>query len=215
MCAEAGVTQGGGGGRLLVTLLDWVLGDGAVPPPATGDRVRWALTFRDADHVPPPICQSSTVVAVPRGVPVAAHGSTGHVWPTRLVGPGWEASWWAPQPYDGPVRVTGALFVDTSGTRDRAVTGTITEAHVISEELDGGHVVAGSVQLRPVTTTSRWLDRGPEPVLRDLPPAGSGTLVDGHRYVFLGNDHVEPSPPHRRETGVLVTLALDGVAGRP
>ncbi|SDP33709.1 hypothetical protein SAMN05660199_03654 [Klenkia soli] len=189
--------------ELLVVVPSWVLGDGAVPPPARGDQVVYRLAFHERDPA---------AGADPTVQELHAHGNTwaepwnrrkpdgttGPAWPTRLDAVDWRAHWSAPREVHGAVDLVGVLVVDPLLRLERAVSGTVVDVHVISEEVEADApgtlrgTVPGSLRLRAVDSSPRWFDDGP---LRTPPTPGWHPTAE-----------LRPRGRHRRESGALVTL---------
>lgn len=192
--------------HLMVVIPSWVLGDGAVEPPACGDRVSYHLAFHEHDPTGglDPTAQQLAVQAESYAEPRQRRDHTGvtrPTWPTTLQGRGWTGHWSAPRELHGAQHVTGTLMVDPMLSSQPATRGTVTDLHIISVEMDAREhntprgTVAGSYRLRPTWRAPRWLDRG---------PTKAATRTGWHSYSEL-----EPDDRYRYETGILATLHLE------
>lgn len=187
--------------------------DGQIPPPVVGDVGVFPLLFREAGpEADGPDATTTTVQAraEPVGDGVPTRGAMmwdGTVrddpphWPIRLHGNGWTATWLAPRPVIGEVRLHGTLVGDFAFMTDSRVRGRVTRIRVVTETFVGPdrERVPGLQILRDVDVSPVGFDQGL------VAPAPGRT----------GWCSPVPADPRVAETGVLLDLDLDDVPPLP
>lgn len=198
---------------LLVLVGTLPIEDGQTPPPVVGEVGHYPLLFRETDPEAGPDATTTTVQAraepIGDGLPSlggmswdgTVHDEPPH-WPTRLHGNGWTASWSAPRPVVGEVRLHGTLVGDFAFMTGSRVRGRVTRARVVTETFTGPdrRRVPALQELREVETSPTRFDHGL-------------VLVPDVRRP--GRRRLAPGDPRVVETGVLLDLDLDNVPPLP
>jgi hypothetical protein len=191
--------------RVLVTAL--AIEDGQTPPPEVGQERLWTLEFFEAEgDAPDTTVTSVEALAEPEAPPMepgpcemGERPGERTVWPTRLTGFDWSATWWARRPVTGRVALRGRLTNDLHGYLGvtAGVRGRVTRVQVVVETYrpgPGRHRIAHLQRTREMDVAPRWFDNGLVP---DLP---AGPVPSGW-YPMKS-----PDVPYTAETGVLIDL---------
>lgn len=201
--------------HLLIMVSSLAIEDGQTPPPARGEVGCYPLLFREVDSGEPGTGVTSFQARAEPLYDGSPLGTVHHrgggsreetTWPTVLHGDGWSASWSAPRPVIGQVRLSGVLLNDLAVGVHAGVRGRVTRVQVVTETIDPDQrtwrPIPGGQRLRDVELAPRWFDHGPYAPL-DVPTAGP------HPAARV------PGVPYATETGVLVDLDLDHVPPLP
>lgn len=203
--------------HLLILVASLPIEDGQTPPPVVGEIGQFLLSFVEARGNEPDATVSIIRARAeplgdgsPRGPGKRWDGTPRErppVWPTVLHGDGWSATWSAPRPVIGQVRLRGTLTCDLMVGVRTGVRGLITRARVVTETIDTTdpdhskwRPIPSEQRLREVAVGPRWFDHGLVPPPH-APASGWYAPV--------------PADPYMREVGVLVDLDVDNVPPLP
>lgn len=191
--------------RVPVFVPDVLIADAAVPLPALGQKVSYALEFVEtAGEGGPDFTVAAEAYAMPDDdtylllEPAESGPAAGPArYPTVVHGPAWAAKWAAPAPHDGPASLLGELRATFASLApaDARIRGTIMRVAVVTESVDTSDPDA-----------LRWR-ADPRRRIREV-DTSPVDFANGLVKPAFGSVPVHPNP-WRHEVGVVVEIEAD------